>query len=320
MSSFFSKAKNAAQDLLKKIPHDAPKVTHAKKILFAITGAAPAMPDHRTGFFWSELVQPYEEFIKNGWDCDIVSESGHATPDEASLDKMALAGDKKRWEDKEYTLHKKLGAIRPASAVKADDYAAIYFPGGHACCVDFPNAVALKKLAADIYEKGGVVGAVCHGPAIFQNLSLSNGKSLLEGKEATGFSKKGEDQMKASDWLKQNNYLTMEQIVVNAGGVWKEASDPMAEYTITSDRVVTGMNPLSAGPVAKGMLTFLPKEDAAPASAEKDVNVGGHKIPGSAIASIKGALAGIGGDKNAAASSTDAEKAKTYEGEKTSAI
>lgn len=317
MSSFFSKAKNAAQDLLKKIPHDAPKVTHAKKILFAISGAAPNMPDHRGGFFWSELVQPYEVFTANGWDCDIVSESGHATPDESSLDKMALAGDKKRWEDKEYHLHKKLAAIRPASAVNANDYAAVYFPGGHACCVDFPNAVGLKKLAAAIYENGGVVGAVCHGPAIFQNFNLSTGKNILEGKEATGFTKKGEEQMKYYDWLKQNNYHTMEEIVQMAGGIWKEptSSDPLAEYTVSAPRLITGVNPASAGPVAKAMLPFL-KEEPAPAAAEKDVNVAGHKIPGSAIASIKGALAGLGGDKNAASSSNDAEKAKTYEGEK----
>ena len=120
------KAKTAAAGLLNKSQHEAPKVTHTKKILLAVTSAAPAMPDHRSGFHWSELVQPYEVFVQNGWDVDIVSENGSATPDETSLNKQALAGDQKKWEDKEYTLHRKLAQIKSANQVNPADVSRTY--------------------------------------------------------------------------------------------------------------------------------------------------------------------------------------------------
>jgi len=79
-----------------------------------------------------------------------------------------------------------------------------FFSGGHATCIDFPTAANLKRIAASIYENGGVVGAVCHGPAIFENLRLSTGTNILHGKKATGFSEKGEEAMGAMEWVRQN--------------------------------------------------------------------------------------------------------------------
>jgi putative intracellular protease/amidase len=49
--------------------------------------------------------------------------------------------------------------------VIADDYGAIFFfAGGHGAMWDLPGHAGLQELAARIYEAGGVVGAVCHGP------------------------------------------------------------------------------------------------------------------------------------------------------------
>jgi len=243
--------------------HEVPKIEHAKRILLVLSSATPQMPDHRSGYFWAEAYHPYEVFVKHGWDVDIISETGSATPDEASLTKMATASDKHHWEDKKFIMHAKLAQIRPASAVDVSQYAAIYFAGGHACCEDFPRAVTLQKLAAQIYEAGGVVGAVCHGPAIFDGLILpSTGKSILAGKTATGFSTTAEQKSDVLGWMRQHNYKTMEEIVSGAGGKWEEhASNPMAEFVRTDARVCTGMNPASAAKVAKEMLEFLPKNN-----------------------------------------------------------
>lgn len=164
-------------------------------------------------------------------------------------------------EDKEYPLHAKLAAIKPASAATASDYVAICFAGGHACCVDFPHARELKKLTAQIYEQGGVVGAVCHGPAIFENLTLSSGSSLIAGKEVTGFAEKGEKEMNAMDWLDKFNYKTMEQMAKAEGAVWKEPDSAWGDYTVVSERVVTGVNPASAKSLAEKILELLPAEE-----------------------------------------------------------
>lgn len=320
MASLIEKAKVA---LGGGVSHEIPAVKHTRKILLAVTGAQVALPSHRTGFHWSELMDAYEVFVKHGWDVDIVSESGTAAPDEASITNMASALEKKKWEDKKYHLHRKLAEIRPASQVNAAQYCAMYFAGGHACCVDFPTALELKKLAAQIYENGGVLGAVCHGPAIFQNLKLSSGKSLIEGREVTGFSARGEKEMKLDGWLSQHNYLTMEDTARREGGIWKEIDgDCWKEFTVVSERIITGVNPASAKTVADKMLAYLPKDEtkpgmsAAPSAAAIDkTSVGGTgptvKTDAAGSSSLPATAAG--------AKSAELERSKeatTYAGER----
>lgn len=43
----------------------------------------------------------------------------------------------------------------------------------------------MHKITAKIYENGGIIGAICHGPVIFVNLKLSNGEQLIKGKKVT---------------------------------------------------------------------------------------------------------------------------------------
>lgn len=128
--------------------------------------------------------------------------------------------------------------------------------------------MGLKTLTRRIYEQGGVVGADCHGIAIFDGLTLSNGTPLIQGRTVTGFSKKGEEGMKVMDWMRQNNFKTMEEIVRSNGGEWQESSNPMGDYTQVSDRIVTGMNPASAKSVAEHMMKFLPAADVSKKDAE----------------------------------------------------
>lgn len=48
--------------------------------------------------------------------------------------------------------------------VKASDYKAIFFAGGHGVMWDLPDNKPLQQLTASMYTQGAVVGAVCHGP------------------------------------------------------------------------------------------------------------------------------------------------------------
>ena len=53
---------------------------------------------------------------------------------------------------------------------------------------DFPDSVDLADITRAIYEAGGVVAAVCHGPAALVNVTLSDGRHLFDGKEVSAFS------------------------------------------------------------------------------------------------------------------------------------
>ena len=57
---------------------------------------------------------------------------------------------------------------------------------------DFADNAELAKITADIYEQGGIVSAVCHGPAGLVNVKLSNGKYLVDGKKINAFTNEEE--------------------------------------------------------------------------------------------------------------------------------
>lgn len=49
--------------------------------------------------------------------------------------------------------------------VDVTKFKVIFFAGGHGPMFDLPNCEITNKAATDIYEKGGIVAAVCHGVA-----------------------------------------------------------------------------------------------------------------------------------------------------------
>lgn len=65
-------------------------------------------------------------------------------------------------------------------------YGVFFAAGGHAALIDFPGATKLQKIASTIYKDGGIVSAVCHGPAIIAGLD----PEVIKGKKITGFTKK----------------------------------------------------------------------------------------------------------------------------------
>ncbi|MBU9863652.1 type 1 glutamine amidotransferase domain-containing protein, partial [Rahnella aceris] len=47
--------------------------------------------------------------------------------------------------------------------------------------------IELAGVSSRIYEKGGVVAAVCHGPAGLVNIRLSDNEYLVAGKKVSAF-------------------------------------------------------------------------------------------------------------------------------------
>lgn len=76
-------------------------------------------------------------------------------------------------------------------------YGIFFAAGGHGSIYDYPKASALHKLAAQIYDNGGVVAAVCHGPAVLPGIKdVKTSEPIIKGKKVTGFSEEGEKQVR----------------------------------------------------------------------------------------------------------------------------
>lgn len=216
------------------------------KILIVVTNhAALGTRGKKTGLWLRELTDFYHE-IREDFDIDIVSTSKHRVPlDPRSV--MAVLTDKKTraYYMNDEMMDRLKKPLMPEE-VDADDYAAIYFAGGHGTMWDFPDNKGLQELTRKIYERGGIVSAVCHGQSALPNVRLADGRYLLAGHVVTGFSNREEKMMR----LFKDIPFSLEEKLRERGALYKQAPVPLSQYVVLSGRLITGQNPASAKGVA----------------------------------------------------------------------
>ena len=219
------------------------------KILFVLTShGIKGSTGEPTGYYLSEVSHPWEVLTKAGYEIEFVSPKGG----EAPVDGFDLSDpvNKTFWEDPVY--RKKVENTLTPKEVNPDDYPAIYYAGGHGTVWDFPQNEEIASIARTIYEKGGVVSAVCHGPAGLVNLKLSNGKYLVEGKKVTGFSNEEERAVKLEEVVP----FLLEDALRERGAKF-EKSGLWQEHVVVDGRIVTGQNPASGKRAGEEILKIL---------------------------------------------------------------
>ncbi|CAI2064963.1 Molecular chaperone Hsp31 and glyoxalase 3 [Serratia fonticola] len=225
----------------------------AQHILFVLTshdrkGPADAMDATPSGFYLSEVTHPHKVLIEAGFSIDFVSPKGGKTHvDGLDLEDPVNAAF---WND--VALRKAIENTLAPSQVDPDAYAAIFYAGGHATMWDFPDNSELAAIAAHIYERGGLVSAVCHGPAGLVNIKLANGRYLVADKEVSAFTNEEERAV--------GLYETVPFLLADALQERGARHLPVADFqvqVVVSERLVTGQNPASAKGVAEAMLPLL---------------------------------------------------------------
>lgn len=222
-----------------------------QRILIAVTSHdKKGNTGDATGAYLPEITHPLEVFTKAGFAVDFVSVRGGQVPldgvdrkdpiNAAFLDDAAAVA--------------RLHASAAPAAIEPGKYAAVFFAGGHGTMWDFPDEPTLAKIASSIYDAGGVVGAVCHGPAGLVNVKLGNGQYLVAGKEVAAFTN---DEERAAGLAEVVPFLLADKLV-ERGAVHRPAPN-WQKQVITSERLVTGQNPASAAGVAEGMVQLLRK-------------------------------------------------------------
>jgi putative intracellular protease/amidase len=219
-----------------------------ERILFVVTSndkmGAAGKP---TGAYLPEIAHPYEVLSKD-YEIDFTSPIGGTIP-LIGIDKSDKSNVS--FLENEVAMNKLMNSMKPED-INAAEYAAIFYAGGHGTMWDFPDNESLQKKAAEIYEMGGVIGAVCHGPAGLVNIRLSNGQYLLKGKNVAGFTNEEE----SAAGLEKTVPFFLADKMKEAGashsgaGVWEK-------HVVADGRLVTGQNPASAYGVAEEILKKL---------------------------------------------------------------
>lgn len=225
------------------------------KVLIVVTSHSQmGETDKPTGFWLAELTHPYYVIKDAGYDVTVASIKGGVAPiDPRSFDTTDQVNQRflKDAELMASVLNsKKLSELNP------DDFAAILFSGGHGTMWDFPGDESVNKFSSSIYEKGGVVGAVCHGPSALAEVKLSNGKYLIDGKKFAAFTNEEET---IAELDKVVPFMLQDKLI-ERGGIFVEGK-PWQANALIDQRVVTGQNPQSAHKVGELIVEALKEND-----------------------------------------------------------
>ena len=223
--------------------------SNSPKVLFVLTSHDKKGPNGGpTGAYLAEISHPYAVFAAAGAVVDFASVKGGRVP----LDGVESEDATNRAFLADTALVARLHDSLAPAAIDPAAYDAIFYAGGHGTMWDFPNEPTLAKAAAAIYERGGLVGAVCHGPAGLVNVRLANGEPLVRGKEVAAFTN---DEERAAGLADVVPFLLADALV-ERGAVHRPAAK-WQKQVVVSERLVTGQNPASARGVAEAMVALL---------------------------------------------------------------
>lgn len=206
-----------------------------------------------TGYYLSEVAHPWHVFREAGYDVHFASPLGGFAPMDPKSFDLVDPINLKFWHDLEAV--QGVVSTMPLSKVQMNEYAAIFFSGGHGTMWDFPVSKIVSERIAEVYEAGKVVAAVCHGPAALVNVTLDNGSPLVAGKRIAAFTNEEEDAVQLTDSMP-----FMLQTKLETLGAEFVAAPKFSANVVVAERLVTGQNPASAEGAAHAVVKLLKGE------------------------------------------------------------
>ncbi|SES23344.1 Putative intracellular protease/amidase [Streptomyces sp. yr375] len=228
------------------------------KILFVMTGVDHwTLADgtkHPTGFWAEEAAAPYEAFRAAGHEV-VVATPGGVVP---TVDKGSLAAEVNGGQEGADRIAATLADMteleRPIRLedVDLDDYAAVFYPGGHGPMEDLAVDAVSGRLLIDALGSGRPLGVVCHAPAALLAAVKEDGSNAFAGYQVAAFTNAEEIQAgfgEKAKWLLHDR--------LTEAGVDVQVGEPWAPKVVVDRNLVTGQNPASSAPLAVELLKKL---------------------------------------------------------------
>ncbi|KAI1385631.1 ThiJ/PfpI family protein [Hypoxylon trugodes] len=197
-----------------------------------------------TGWYLPEFAHPYDVLAEKGIEIITASPKGGVAPlDPGSVERFKEDPSSVNFKATKSALWENTAPISSFLG-KSSEYAALFYPGGHGPMFDLVSDKDSIALIAEFVSAGKPVAAVCHGPIVFANVKRADGKGLLEGKEATGFTNEEEE---LAAMTKHMPFL-LEDKLREVGAVFRKAEKPYDAFVLVQDggKLITGQNPASA--------------------------------------------------------------------------
>lgn len=238
---------------------------NSTKVLIVVTSHnVLGKTGYPTGLWLPEMTHPYYALKNAGFNIVVGSPKGGNTP----IDPYSIPSNPQGTNRDDPITEKFLSSPNDASLlnntvplanINPQDYSAVVFPGGNGGTYDFPWNSDVNRIASTIYEQGGIVAAVCHGPAAILNATLSDGSYLIKGKKVTGFSNEEEAITEILIGSKNVVPIFLENELPKRGAIFEKTyvHEPLVVISGESGRLITGQNPESAMNVGEKVVEML---------------------------------------------------------------
>ena len=206
----------------------------------------------KTGFWLEELAAPYYVLKDAGAKITLASPKGGQPPLDPKSDLHENQTESTRRFRADKAAQAELANTKKLADLSADNFDAIFFPGGHGPLWDMPDNATSIALIKAFVKAGKPVGAVSHAPVAFVNVRGTDGEYLVKSKRVTGFSNAEEEAVGLTAVVP----FLLEDRLKERGGVYSKGAD-WAPYVQVDGKLVTGQNAASSRPAAKALLTLL---------------------------------------------------------------
>ena len=203
----------------------------------------------KTGFWLEELAAPYYTFLDAGVETVLASPKGGQPPlDPASNGPDFQTAMTHRFQADPQAQAALANTVR-LDSVSAEEFDAVFYPGGHGPLWDLAEDKHSMQLIQDTLRAGKPVAVVCHAPAVLRHVTNEDGTPLVQGRSVTGFANTEEEAVGLTDVVP----FLVEDELRRLGGNYSKAAD-FASHVVQNDLLITGQNPRSSTVAAAALI------------------------------------------------------------------
>lgn len=207
---------------------------------------------NKTGFWVEEFAAPYYTLVDKGATITVATPKGGKAPiDPTSASADAQTEDTERF-DRDAEAQKLINNTVKLDTLKAEDFDAVFYPGGHGPLWDLSEDKTSKALIEAFNKQEKTIAFVCHAPAALKNVKNENGEPLVKGRKVTGFTNTEEEAVQLTKVVP----FLVEDMLKENGGTYSKAAD-WEVHVVKDGNLITGQNPASSNKVAEMLFEAL---------------------------------------------------------------
>ena len=206
----------------------------------------------KTGFWLEEFAAPYYTFKDAGADIVLASPAGGQPPLDPKSDEPDFQTELTQRFKADPVAQQALASTVKLETVSAEDFDAVFYPGGHGPLWDLAESSVSIALIEAFQRASKPTAFVCHAPGVLRHVKAADGQPLVKGRRVSGFTNSEEEGVGLTDvvpFLIENEFQTL-------GGLYEKGPD-WQSFVIEDGLLITGQNPASSEAAAKALVNRL---------------------------------------------------------------